>query len=258
MRSHRFAPLTLLLLGFLSSAILAADDAPSPDVTKPPTRAEFLILPLNVHILSSKDHPDIDCKLTDADVERIVGKMNRVWAMAGIAFRIESLQHEPAENLDLFEKQGKLAAAGALGVYRTLCPAESRKLPGLHVYYIHEFPPNGVYLGSNICFIKETANLRKVTGGIDEPLPRVSSHELGHALGLSHRQAVFNLMASGTTGTILNEMEVAHSRSMARKIDGVMTVEECEKAAKEAEKASDQKRSKSMQAALSGLPGAGK
>jgi hypothetical protein len=228
----------------------AANDTASPDVNKPPARDDFLILPLHVHILSAKDHPDIDCKLTDADIERIVGKMNRIWGMAGIAFRVESLLHEPAENLELFDKQAKLAATGALGVYWTLCPAESRKPPGLHLYFIHEFRPNGVYLGSNICFVKETANLRKVTGGIDEPLPRVSSHEIGHALGLVHRQAVFNLMASGTTGTILNEAEVSRSRSIAKKMEGVMTAEQCEAAAKAGDEASRKK----FQKVLSGLP----
>ena len=76
---------------------------------------------------------------------------------------------------------------------------------------------NGVYLGAAI-FVKDTASLRDVEGGIDEPLPRVTSHELGHAFGLPHRQDTTNLMASGTTGIWLNDEEVRHVREQALKL----------------------------------------
>ncbi|MEI7821499.1 MAG: matrixin family metalloprotease, partial [Verrucomicrobiota bacterium] len=51
----------------------------------------------------------------------------------------------------------------------------------------------------------------------DEPLPRVTSHEIGHALSLSHRQDRTNLMASGTTGFSLNDTEVKAAREIAAK-----------------------------------------
>ena len=127
------------------------------------------------------------------------------------------------------------AAATALGEYRQLAPADSKSFPGLHVYYIHQFSVNGVYLGGTTCFVRETAKLRPVEGGIDEPLPRVTSHELGHSLGLPHRQNVTNLRASGNNGTKLNEAETAIARAKAGKLEGVMTMEQCEKTAKEDE-----------------------
>ena len=49
-----------------------------------------------------------------------------------------------------------------LEAYRTLAPPESHDLPGLHVYYIHKFTVNGVYLGGRTCFVQETAKLRRV------------------------------------------------------------------------------------------------
>lgn len=79
---------------------------------------------------------------------------------------------------------------------------------------------NGLYFPDAI-FVKDTASLREVAGGIDEPIPRVSSHELGHAFGLPHRQDTTNLMASGTTGTWLNEAEVSQARAAARKFSQI-------------------------------------
>ena len=154
-------------------------------------------------------------------------------------FLIERPTRETAENIDAFDQQKAKIEAGALGHYRILAPAKTRELPGIHVYYVHELPPNGVYLGANICFIKETASLRKVPGGIDEPLPRVTSHEIGHALGLPHRQDLTNLMASGTTGTLFNEAELKISRAKAALMNGAMTLPQAQREAKEREKQGD-------------------
>ncbi|HLY09968.1 MAG TPA: Matrixin, partial [Planctomycetota bacterium] len=72
-------------------------------------------------------------------------------------------------------------------------------------------------------FVKDTASLRPVKGGVDEPLPRVSSHEIGHAMGLVHRQDTINLMASGTTGWSINDAEVDAVRTWAAQQDWVLT-----------------------------------
>lgn len=234
-------------LSFLLAAITlvitsAVRAEPSPDVLKNPPRDSFLLIPLHVHILACDDQPDIKCKLTDADIDRIVGKINGVWHRAGIHFRLASLLHEEAANVPEFTKK-KAAQTdqteSSLQLYRLLVPETSRKLTGFHAYYVHQLPPNGVYLGQNICFIKETASLRKVEGGIDEPLPRVTSHELGHGLGLPHRHNQTNLMASGTTGTLLNEAEVARARTQAHKINGTMTITQAQTALEAAKSKGD-------------------
>jgi hypothetical protein len=249
LRSSAFICLTLVI----ASAALA--ESPTPNVTHEPARETFLLVPLNVHVLSCADLADVDCKLSDADIARIVGKVNGVWHKAGVHFCLDSVLREEAENVGAFEdKRAAPGGAALLSIYRLLAPAQTRGRPGLHVYYVHELPPNGVYLGQNICFVKETAALRKVEGGIDEPLPRVTSHELGHGLGLPHRQDTTNLMASGTTGTILNASEVAVARSRAEKVAEAMTVEACRGAAEAAKAKGEAERARLLERYLGELP----
>ena len=224
-----------------------------------PPRDSFIVLPLHIHVLSCKSDEDLDCKLADEDIHRVLGKINGVWHQAGIHWRLASLTREEACNVEMFTDLKAKAKAHErpvpLEAFAATAPPDAQKPAGLHVFYIHQFAVNGVYLGGRTCFVKETAQLRPVEGGIDEPLPRVTSHELGHALGLPHRQNTFNLMASGTTGTLLSVAEIEIARATAKKVEGALTVSQCESAiaAKGSDSAKNEE-TESIRNALKELP----
>ena len=221
-----------VLLACVALGLLGNDEPPA-EKLKPPPAAEFLIIPLKLHVLTSDDLPEVDCKLSDDDLRRIVGKVNMIWHQAGIHWGLEPIVREPAAGIDRFKAGRAVEKPPSLGLFRVLMPEETQSKDGLNVYYIHKFSVNGVYLGDRVAFVQETAKLREVEGGIDEPIPRVTAHELGHALGLPHRQARTNLLASGTTGTILNEDEKAKAREFAKKTPGTLTTDELRKNAED-------------------------
>ncbi|MDB5330345.1 MAG: Matrixin [Phycisphaerales bacterium] len=251
----------LLLCALGGLCALCASPAPaderSPDVTEPPAYDQFIIVPLRIHILSADDLPDIDCKLTDADVVRIIGKANGIWHQAGVHLGLESIVHEAAAHKDEFRMALEKSGPDALELYKLLRPQASRDFAGMHVYYIHRFAVNGVFVGDGTAFVQETASLRTVEGGIDEPIPRVTAHELGHAMGLSHRQNRTNLMASGTTGTLLNATEVERVREHVRHAPGAMSASEAHEAATNATKKGDAATATRTWGWLSEIPGDG-
>ena len=241
----------------LTVAFLVGAGEPPPDVTEPPPYDEFLVIPLRVHILRSSELPEVNCALTDADITRILGKVNDIWGKAGIHWGLESVVREPASQQDRFRLARDLNGSAPIVFFRQLMPAPSRHVEGLHVYYIHQFSVNGIYMGSDFAFVQETARLREVEGGIDEPIPRVTAHELGHALGLPHRQARTNLLASGTTGTLLNADEVKTARQKALKTPGAATVSKLRSKAQAASERGDLEEARRIWRWLAGIPGDG-
>src|SRR4051794_4331549 len=90
------APWFLVLSVVLVPAvgIAAGDEASAPVVTEVPAYDQFVVIPLRVHILTATDLPEVDCHLTDADVGRILGKVNRIWEKAGVHWGLESVVRE--------------------------------------------------------------------------------------------------------------------------------------------------------------------
>lgn len=182
---------------------------------------DFLLAPLRVHLLTATNEPAAHTTLTTNDVTRILGKVNRVWAQAGITFYLESLHVEAATNTDGFSENVKTNNDALL----RLRPEATKSTNVFHVYYLKQFGPNGICI-RGINFVKDTASLRPVEGGLDEPIPRVTSHELGHALTLPHRQNVTNLLASGMSGGWLNESEIKQARDAAKQKEWILPARE--------------------------------
>ena len=178
----------------------------------PAETVPVITLPVRVHLVQSKTIPAMQTTLMDADVKRVMAKVNRIWSQAGIQFEIESIG--PTTTL---ESPPDLRLKSEYARVKALIPASRLSATAIDVCYVKEIGPNGFYSGGLIV-VKDTAQLGEVSGGIDEPLPRVTAHELGHALGLKHRQESTNLMQSGKTGFLLNAAEIAIARSQGEEM----------------------------------------
>jgi hypothetical protein len=239
-------------------ATLGIGPLPTRDVTQPPPYDQFLIVPLRIHILTAPDLDLADCKLRDADITRIARKLNTIWSKAGILFGVESIVRESAVQRDRFRLVAELDE-GQIGIehFLLLLPKQSRVSDGLHAFFFHELPFNGAYLGEDSVIVQEGAQLNEVEGGIDEPIPRVLGNTLGRALGLRHRPGPrTSLLASGTTGIILEPAEVARAQRVARTITGVMSVAAARGAAEAAQAAGQVDQARRLRLWLAEVPGA--
>lgn len=212
---------------------------------------EYRFAPVRVHLLRAPDAPAVDTTLTRADIDRIFRKANGIWHAAGVHLWVESVVEEAPAVID----DPHAESIDIENALKALRPKKSLAEGMFHVYYLGHMTVNGIHLGRDAIFVQQAAMLREVEDGIDEPLPRVTSHEVGHALGLPHRQNRTNLMASGTTGTSLNDAEIATVRGTCEKTPWIVTASALLDAADVLVKQRKQAEARARFQAVAGLPG---
>lgn len=242
-----------MLSGMISAAVVFAQTPATNETKKPMVRPveEFRIVPVRIHLLRDSETAAAVTSLKSEDVTRIFRKANSIWHEAGVHLWVESIVTEKPASTAGHEHEETLPDEAL----RPLRPEGSRPDGMFHIYYIGSMRPNGIFMGRDAIFVKETAKLRPVEGGIDEPLPRVSAHELGHGMGLPHRQDTFNLMASGTTGTGLNAEEIETVRRRLDTYKWVLTPKTFLKAGEALQAEGKTEAAKSRLQALLELPG---
>ncbi len=249
-----------IAIGLASIFALLMTDARAADVTKVPAYDQFIVVPLRVHVLTSKELDLTDGRIAADEVEKAVLKINAIWSKAGIYFGLESIVREPAAQIGRFQALVQLnnGQFDDIGPFAYLLPTASRVFDGAHVYIFHDLPFNGGYLaGADATIVKEKPELNPVKGGSTDPLARVAARGLGVAVGLSARDDQFGLLSNGTNGVGLSEAEVGRARQLAKTLPGALEVDAAAKEAEAASKKGDVDKARRLWTWLSDIPAAG-
>jgi hypothetical protein len=222
-----------------------------------PAGDQFVIVPLRAHILTAPDLELADCKLSEADVVRVIGRVNAIWHKAGIHFGLESVVREPAAQRERFRLTAE-QNRGEVGVsaLKMLLPRSTREFDGFHVYFFHELPFNSLSFGDDSVIAQEVARVNPVEGGCDDPIARVTAHALGNELGLPNRAEPGNLMGNGTSGMALDADQAGWALKVARTVPGALTVSTARRAAESADSKKDAATARRLRSWLAEIPGA--
>src|SRR2546422_8600525 len=103
---------------------------------------DYLVAPVRVHLLAAKQCDAIQTTLLETDITRILGKVNGVWAQAGLHFYLESVVREEASHQETYSFPATQDDGPRLLALR---PADSMAANVFHIYYLKEMVMNGIY-----------------------------------------------------------------------------------------------------------------
>lgn len=171
-------------------------------------------LRVRVHLMQSITNPRLQTTFKENEVRAIFDEVNDIWAKAGIRFELEAIDNLQAN--DLAPKRWYIKDRDWV---KKAIPTDQFSPNAIDVCFVRDMGPNGFFYGEPVV-VCENPEFHKVSGGADNPVARVTAHELGHVLFLQHRQERTNLMASGKTGISLNPQEIKDARKRALEIVG--------------------------------------
>ena len=210
---------TLIGLLFAFLMLSACSLALEPTVEKTPLQAELdlkpttgnraldpITLPISVYILDDAEET-LSSARSEEEIDEIFTKVNEIWAAAGVQMDVQTVARVSTPS-------GVLAGLGE-GRLRLFFEAAGTvvQVPGtslLNGFYAQSIGgPNGITpLAGTVFFVADESTV------YDE---RVTSHEIGHILGLHHTLSDQNrLMFPGTNGMALTEEEIAVARYFAQ------------------------------------------
>ena len=217
-RVLRAAPF-VVVVGLVASACSAAatepaptEPAPTEPATAPAGNQEAIVLPLSLYVVLDADASDGSPWSSERDTARledIAVRMGEIWAEAGIRFgpvTVATIEVPTEALVDLARLEPRTFLAGAGVEFDIPDPGVLNGFYVANLSSVNGFAPTN----TRTFYVTDRPTVH------DE---RVSSHEVGHLLGLHHAlDDSGRLMFGGTNGMALTDDEITVARYFANGI----------------------------------------